>query len=82
MTFRTTSLNDSIEDLHKLYEYLYEKYKGNVGIIGSSSGSYLAIYLVNILNSLKKSPKLILLLCPVLDPEAREKFLGPNIEKN
>jgi acetyl esterase/lipase len=69
--FSKSSLKDSLRDIKTFYDYLSLQYKDGVGLIGCSSGGFLVLNLLNVLDS----AKFITLICPVMNPEKREDML-------
>ncbi len=77
INFNTSSLNEAMSDISRVYQQLYDNHQGNVGLIGCSSGGFLGL---NVLKYVKK-PLFTLLICPVLDPENREYFISSQMKE-
>lgn len=73
LDFSKDSYTQSLRDIRRFFRSLHEDYSGHVGLIGCSSGGFLA------LNVLKEAsmplPEFVALICPVLHPEQREALL-------
>ena len=73
LDFSKNSYAESLRDIRRFFRELHEDYSGQVGLIGCSSGGYLA------LNVLKEEsmplPQFVALICPVMHPEKREDLL-------
>lgn len=77
--FKTTSFEDSMEDLVYVTEQLKEHFSGyRITIIGVSSGGFLAYKLISETRMLRVYHNYIG-LCPVLHPYARHKIIVEKI---
>lgn len=73
MDFRKDSYPATINDIKSFFIETSRKYESPVGLVGCSSGGFLA------LNLLKEPdlplPSFVVLICPVIHPEKRENLL-------
>jgi acetyl esterase/lipase len=73
LNFSTNSYAQSIRDIKHFFTELSKAYSGQVGLIGCSSGGFLAL---NVLKEVSLPlPLFVVLICPVMHPEKREALL-------
>jgi acetyl esterase/lipase len=71
LNFSKESLDASLRDIKEFYQQLCTLYQNKVGLIGCSSGGFLALNVLKVI----EEPVFTVLVCPVIDPTKREDML-------